>query len=148
MSKYIYSKFKIDPISEHFDEWVYEFLCNTETLPDVSHFLDEIEEMTQGLKEWEKITRCIVYAYMYDSDAFPSVTHFLNTKINGNDGFKIAPLLTLHTIEDYYKYMKHEAQQDLENGYDATFAIDFIRIAEMETYQTIINSETLKGDEK
>ena len=95
-------------------------------------YSQEIEDMVAPLPEWEKEARRMVYRYMggeWDLD----IHTFLDTKLSSNaDGWS-----DIDTIRDYHDYIKDEASQDLRDGFNATFAIDFIRM--------VINNSNRKG---
>ena len=83
----------------------------------------KVEQMVSRFAEWEKEAMRIVYRFMegeWDID----IHTFLDTKLASNaDGWS-----DIDTIRDYHDHMKDEAKQDLRDGFNATFAIDFIRM--------------------
>ena len=87
----------------------------------------EVEEMVSQFADWEKQAMRIVYRFMegeWDID----IHTFLETKIGTSEGWNGTPEFCPKTISDYYDFMEGEAVQDLQAGYDASFAIDFIRM--------------------
>lgn len=94
-----------------------ETLCN-----------EEIEQLITNADlggEWEKQARRLIYKYMsgygfndYDCDSEKWTNALLDTKLDDSDGM---------TIRDYYEYMKDQAESDRECGFNATFAMDFVR---------------------
>ena len=90
----------------------------------------EIEEMVAGLASWEKEARRIVYRFM-DGEPNPN---FLATKITcAPEGFRGSKKsMCPTTIREYCDYMEAEALQDEAMGFNASFAIDFIRVAKAE----------------
>ena len=90
-------------------------------------FTDEIEEMVSGLPEWEKEARRMIYRFM-DGELDIDIHTFLATKIGTSEGWNGTPSFCPKTISDYSDFAEGEAVQDLQDGYNATFAIDFIRM--------------------
>ena len=89
-------------------------------------FALEIEQLianAQHLPEWEKEIRRKVYWFM-EGSLDMDITEFLNIKLGWSD---------TDTIRDYAMEMEGEEILDRQNGMDATFAIDFMRLIRSES---------------
>ena len=89
-----------------------------------SEFALEIEEMVHDLPEWEKEIRRKIYWFMA-GELDMDVTEFLNIPVMHLPSRHWSPI---NTIRDYAMDMEGEEILDRQNGMDATFAIDFMRL--------------------
>ena len=90
----------------------------------------EIEDMVAGLPEWQQEARRIVYRFM-EGEGNQDISVFLKTKLPTTKGWRVGfEQYCPKTIAKYYKYMRGEAVQDRQMGFNASFAIDFIRVVD------------------
>lgn len=87
----------------------------------------EVEEMVSQFADWEKQAMRMVYRFM-DGEWDINIHTFLATEIGTSEGWNATPEFCPKTISDYHDYMKGDAKQDLRDGLNASFAIDFIRM--------------------